>query len=237
MPTYTERYEQGDYEAVWAELVALGAAVRTEPLFSDAKAVAKLMMSRARQNVALLVERLHQLSFEFTTEPVWTRPDPQLLARLDTIEQQYGPLPIVFRSWFEVVGQVGFMGVHPRLSCYVGQKPPEAQGPVSDPLVVDGYGILEDDEHEAQPPYIFEFAPDLNHKANYSGGGDSWVELPSPGFDAPLGSASSWHGLSFVPYLRLCFLWGGFPGLDTNPEAAAAAREELAVLTKDLLPI
>jgi hypothetical protein len=237
MATYAERYQQGDYEAVWAELVAQGAVVRSEPLFSDAKAVADLMMRRARHNVALLVERLHGLNFEFTTEPVWAPPDPHLLARLDTIEQQYGPLPMVFRSWFEVVGQISFIGVHPRLSRYLGQKPPGEQGPVSDPLVIQAYGVQEDEEEVLQPPYIFEFAPDINHKANYSGGGASWVELPAPGFDAPLGSTSSWHGLYFVPYLRLCFDWGGFPRLAHKPDAAAAAREELALLTKDLLLI
>jgi hypothetical protein len=39
-----------------------------------------------------------------------------------------------------------------------------------------------------------------------------------------------------VPYLRACFHWGGFPALAGTPEADAA-REEIAFLTKDLLPI
>ncbi len=34
--TYLERYRASEYEAVWAELVALGPAIRGEPLFADA---------------------------------------------------------------------------------------------------------------------------------------------------------------------------------------------------------
>jgi hypothetical protein len=45
--SYLERYLTGEHEQVWAELVALGAAVRDEPLYSDALAVARETMRRA----------------------------------------------------------------------------------------------------------------------------------------------------------------------------------------------
>jgi hypothetical protein len=41
MTTYLERYRNGEREQVWAELLALGAQVREEPLFSDALAIAR----------------------------------------------------------------------------------------------------------------------------------------------------------------------------------------------------
>jgi hypothetical protein len=44
--TYLERYLAGEHEPVWAELQALGAAVRAEPLYSDALAVAHDTPSR-----------------------------------------------------------------------------------------------------------------------------------------------------------------------------------------------
>jgi len=36
--SYLERYLAGEHEQVWAELVALGPAVREEPVYSDALA-------------------------------------------------------------------------------------------------------------------------------------------------------------------------------------------------------
>lgn len=70
-------------------------------------------------------------------------------------------------------------------------------------------------------------APDDLHKANISGA--TWdMELPCAGADAPFGR---WPGL--VAYLRDACAWGGFPGWarEANPP-----REQIALLTKDLLP-
>jgi hypothetical protein len=46
MSSFLERYEQGEYEQVWDELVVLGAAVRDEPLAADARAVARSRVRR-----------------------------------------------------------------------------------------------------------------------------------------------------------------------------------------------
>jgi hypothetical protein len=70
----------------------------------------------------------------------------------------------------------------------------------------------------------------------YSGGG--WTEMifPNPVMDTPL-LGDDWPGMLFTNYLRLVFAWGGFPGLSRRPEDAAAATEEVAFLTNDLLPL
>ena len=65
MATYFERYCNGECEAVYRELIALGGAVRQEPLFSDAKAVAEETVRRSRHNLILLHERLLKMGFEF----------------------------------------------------------------------------------------------------------------------------------------------------------------------------
>lgn len=43
-----DRYLHGECQPVWDELVGLGAAVREEPLYSDALAVARETMRRVR---------------------------------------------------------------------------------------------------------------------------------------------------------------------------------------------
>ena len=61
---------------------------------------------------------------------------------------------------------------------------------------------------------------------------DYYIELPSPGADAPL---KGYPGeITFVEYLRLSFHWGGFPGW--KDQAHPPARE-IAALTDGLLPL
>lgn len=53
--SYVEHYLAGEHERVWAELVALGEAVRDEPVYSDALAVAR----------ETLIPRLRDVGYEF----------------------------------------------------------------------------------------------------------------------------------------------------------------------------
>ncbi|HET7459137.1 MAG TPA: hypothetical protein VFJ74_15920 [Gemmatimonadaceae bacterium] len=121
-PRYLERYLAGEHVAVWDELLALGADVRKEPVYSDARAVARETMTRVRHNVELLATRLRELGFRFTyPDEVVAPPDADIVARLDRIEAEAGgPLPIALRAFFEHVGSVCLMGSHPRLSSYAG---------------------------------------------------------------------------------------------------------------------
>ena len=59
------RYQAGEHEAVWAELMALGAKVREAPHFDDAWAVARETMRRARHNVEHIIRRLDELGYRF----------------------------------------------------------------------------------------------------------------------------------------------------------------------------
>jgi hypothetical protein len=65
MPTFLERYQAGDHVRVWADLEALGGAVREERYFSDAQAVANETMKRVRHNAEVVVARLESLGYQF----------------------------------------------------------------------------------------------------------------------------------------------------------------------------
>jgi hypothetical protein len=58
MSTYLDRYHSGECQQVWSELIASGAAIRDEPLPTDAVAVARETMRRARLNIETLIGRL-----------------------------------------------------------------------------------------------------------------------------------------------------------------------------------
>jgi hypothetical protein len=67
LSNYYDRYQRGERIQVWSDLIALGEAVRQEPVYSDAVAVARETMTRARQNVETLITRLDGIGYEFVT--------------------------------------------------------------------------------------------------------------------------------------------------------------------------
>lgn len=242
---YLQRYLNGEYAQVWAELLALGSSIRDEPLYSDAYAVARETMLRARNNVELLVSRLTTVGYRFRRpEMTWQPPNQESLATLVRLEREYGRLPLGLHAWYEFVGSINFMGSYPQLSLYYDDDYYQEgqEYPFSDPLVIYPFVeelILELDDsvsgyrETGNALYELSLAPDSLHKANYSGGGPTEVVFPNLSIDAPLQSAD-WQDTLFTPYLRTCFQWGGFPGLrgyETTP------TELLTFLTQGLLPL
>lgn len=67
LPLY-DRYQNGERQQVWDELVKLGGAVRTDPHAADALAVAFETMRRVEENTHIIIERLHSLGYQFVTE-------------------------------------------------------------------------------------------------------------------------------------------------------------------------
>lgn len=63
--SYLDRYLQGEHEAVWDELLALGAEIYEPKLFESALAVARETMRRVRANIEMLIPRLGQIGFAF----------------------------------------------------------------------------------------------------------------------------------------------------------------------------
>ena len=219
---YLERYHSGEYEQVWSDLQALGLAVRQEPHYSQAREVAAETMRRVRRNCERIVSRLHYLSYVFGTFPDGTSgyytngplisPSEETLQACAELEERAGPLPLSLTAFWQEVGTVDMVGMHP--SWPDGLDPLvvyEPEGPISD---LDNWEMLvEEGEEDGSEQFEAGLAPDDLHKDNISGGEPYSVALPNPSADFPL--LYERHGLLFVPYLRLAILrWGGFPGLD-----------------------
>jgi hypothetical protein len=75
-------------------------------------------------------------------------------------------------------------------------------------------------------------AGDPLSKYYISGGGPYQIVVPCRAADAALDH--EWHNTTFVNYLRICFRWGGMPGLKQYPNPP---QEDVAYLTHDLLRI
>ena len=119
MASYLERYRRGECEQVWAELLVLGKQVREPRLYDEAVAVARETMTRARNNIEMLVPRLTSLGYRFAyPDRVFVPADEEFRRLVTDVERRVGPLPLSLRAWCEVVGEVNFMGSHPKLSTY-----------------------------------------------------------------------------------------------------------------------
>jgi hypothetical protein len=99
---YLQRYLNGEREQVWNELIALGDQVREEPIYSDAKAVARETMTRARKNIELLYERLRAVGYQFDADakPSEENPLQNLLGSLDTQRKNDPLINSIFGSIF-----------------------------------------------------------------------------------------------------------------------------------------
>jgi len=62
---WLSRYQAGEHEAVWTEMVSLGPNVRSNPYLEPAWLVAQETMRRARRNIETIVGRLDQIGYEF----------------------------------------------------------------------------------------------------------------------------------------------------------------------------
>lgn len=208
---FLERYLNGEYEQVWRDLQNLGASVRDEPNYSQAKEVAIETMRRVRRNCERIISRLQTLGYVFGTFPDGTSrhysvepltlPSSKMQADCDELESEAGTLPLSLTTFWNEVGAIDLVGMHPSW--------PDGL----DPLVVD--------PPEGALSFLFDeddgifvgLAPDDLHKDNTSGGDPYGLELPNPSADFLL--MYERHNMLFVPYLRFAILnWGGFPGLE-----------------------
>jgi hypothetical protein len=250
-PTYLERYLSGEYEPVWAELVAQGERVRDEPLSSDAWAVACETMRRVRRNVEALIPRLSALGYRFgdglfpddpidvevLPGPAHLPPSPDTPARVDALEGLVGLVPLSVRAFYHIVGAVNLVGWHPDWPLEFSPDPLYVY-PLHIQLDMCSDWLMRkaaapERAEWAASPVMLTMAPDYDVK--YGVEGDVYeMQVPDSGVDGPL--LGERHSTTFVNYLRICFRWAGFPGLDQLPDASQWTSK-LSALARELQPI
>ncbi len=226
MTPYLERYQRGEHRSVWNDLLQLAPVALRGLALADALAVAQETMMGVRHNLELLVSHLQRRGYPFRhPEAVLLLPQPNVEEQIQELERRAGVLPLSLRAFYQVVGSVDFTA---RNSPWVGCDYP-------DPLVVFPIQMAlhelqewEQDREEYEKAFgsfRIPIAPDLYHKEDVSGGMWYGIALPSLGADAIL--LEEWHETTFVEYLRICFHWAGFPGLERTPTASWQPLEEL----------
>ncbi|MDQ2717451.1 MAG: hypothetical protein M3Z08_21360 [Chloroflexota bacterium] len=248
MAGWYDQYQQGLYQGVYDELLSMQDRISEPPLYEEALLVMRTLMKRVRYNIELLLSHLQDMGYLFgegryeslkdkayweREAPVYQAPTPEIWQQVNTLEQRVGPLPHSLKCWYEEVGSVNLVGLFPSSPGRVFDR---AYGSSLDPLFVYATTLvlqmvafpLEDGTWEEEP--MLPLAPDEDSKYRYSGSGPYYMLLPSRAFDVPVFGEP--HDTTFVDYLRICFRWGGFPGLEKENRLTP---REFAFLTKDLL--
>ncbi|MCG8594045.1 MAG: hypothetical protein MI785_06680 [Kiloniellales bacterium] len=219
------RYRAGAFDEVWRELRShqrIDGAYRDEVL-----EVAEETMKRVARNVDLVSERLRSegwcaLFGELRCFP--SSDDLEVFRRIEAITE--GPLPPSLSAFWMVVGGIDWVWDY-QSDDYVPDLGVELSLDEMDPLSIDPANRVTYlfEEWELQKvqldsdlvdPFRLDLSADDLHKMNVSGGASYGVELPFFGADPVF--VNEPHGLPFVDYLRLCFRWAGFPGLEAHGE-------------------
>jgi len=182
MATFLERYLQGEYVQVWDELTALGAGVRQAHVIDDALDVARETMRRAVMNIQVLIDRLNALGYEFgypregrlVPQIPYLPPAENTQTRIHELQHLAGPLPLSLQAWYEVGGEVHFVG---KASWRSSETLPDALVIDSVATAIEGVrewlNEWEDTLAEERPtdePCVAWIAPDEYHKDDISGG-------------------------------------------------------------------
>lgn len=172
---------------------------------------------------------------------------------LQELQEQYGSFPMSLAAWYEIVGAVNLVGSMPaadplefdgfndlyqyRAACANGHMD-RYHYPAHDldplwvyPLSAQVQRLQLPSTHASQRRSIVIARAEVA-KQGFSAPGVYEIVLPNRTIDARLVGERS--GATFVGYLRRCFQWGGFPGLELR---AHPPIRELNALTYDLLPI
>lgn len=220
MQSFLERYLAGEHEAVWTELIELGAAIRLEPVFSDALAVARETMRRAYHNAELILSRLRELQYPFAepdTALIPARPKAQ--NHIAEIEKTAGPMALSVRAWYETFDTVNFTNNERIFN-------PEGEFAIlSETLYVksleNGWNeyveSLKDGSAASYKEWLSSNPRERPVVFLHVAGSDS--NCAARGFELPHLGADQWidkveradEGMFFVQFLRERFQWGGFP--------------------------
>lgn len=212
--------------ADWALLVSQEYRLEDASFHAEALAFAMQIMARFREWLNRTIDGLNDGGYKFVyPDRVFVEPDPAAREWIEDFRQKNVFFSIALEAWLRQVGSVNLMGSHPSWpgTGYAYDDDPSTREPMyTDPLVVElphDYAIYLYDEwiqmrdHDKESnPFRLDIAPDHLHKANVSGGLPYQLSTDRPQVDGIL--LNERHAVTFVSYLRLAAMWGGFPGFN-----------------------
>jgi hypothetical protein len=233
--THLERYLNGEHQAVWHDIGAWHESTLDTATREDVHAVTLETMRRVKHNLELIARRLEAVGFQFgvgaeevefdaqddgdsVKDRRWIRRFEQPSEHMERLSSAVGgAVPMTYRVFAQVIGEVDFRGWHPRFQTEY----------LLDALMVDAHVPSEEerqmwlesyneDPEASDAVYHHPFAPDEYHKEDISGGSPYMIVLPDERIDPPV-LFTPVDG-TFTAYLRDSILEHAcFPGFADMP--------------------
>ncbi|MFN3202861.1 MAG: ABC transporter substrate-binding protein [Bradymonadia bacterium] len=178
-----------------------------------------------RRGIDAIVEQLVKEDYVFQDlESIRLLPGPWVEEMLEYAREQGLYVPLSVEAFCSVVGNVNLMGSHPDWPPMRSEYDDDGSLVYADPFVFEmtpeylrhalenWRDAVEHDGFDLHGPFIYEFAPDLSHKANVSGGGGYGFSMHTPSVDPLVIFAEERH--LFMDHIRQALRCGGFSGID-----------------------
>ena len=215
-----ERYTQLAERVVWNEMIAQENVAMNRDDLAEIQQVMTIMIHRVKFNLQYIYQALQQYGFEFSdfaehpkqTQPLIFEPNDitQPLFTLEAKYTEYGFFPLTILEFYKHIRQVDFRGFFPNRKC---------QAFLDAFMMVPIHQLIEQDGYHDD--YGVYLSPEAGFKENVSSNGLYGIELTTNQqidsrflgfFDDP--AVEKQEEILFIDYLRLCFKWAGFPGLE-----------------------
>lgn len=244
------RYINGEREEVIHEISLMGEEAFHPNIFPEIDAVFKEIFKRVDYNLDIIYKALIELEYVFYDHSKFNsltarhKPLPNTEELLETLSKKvttFGHVPLSLIYFYKIVGGVNFAWNY--------DKNPNILWEMADPIQVSSLDDLvsnvsseywEEDmrQYFEDPDYntaFLEFSADDLHKDNISGGPPYSIEITnSKNIDSKVLNES--NKTTFINYLRICFKYGGFPGMEVQ-ERPESYNHFLKTINPKLKPI
>lgn len=214
----TKRYTQLAEREIWNEMIAEENVAMNRTDLPDVQQVMNIMMHRIKFNLQYIYNALQQYGFKFTDFGEPPQPTKPLIFEQNDVSQQlfsledeysaFGFFPLSILEFYKHIREIDFRGFFPNQRTNI----------LLDAIMIVPMKELIENDLGDEEQGVF-LASDAFFKENISGGGYYGIELtPNQQIDARLKGffteQEAEEAPMFIDYLRLCFKWAGFPGLE-----------------------
>lgn len=244
------RYKNGECEQVVDEVLLMGKEAFHPKYSFEIDALFTEIFGRVAYNLDAIYEELKQIDYKFFNNKKYNSFTPrhkplsnteELLKRLSETVSIYGYVPLSLVYFYRIVGGVNFAWNYDEYPSILWEMADPIQVSSLDDLVSyvsDEYWKEDMKEYLDDPTYgnaFLEISADDLHKDNISGGPPYSIQITKEkSIDSKVLNEA--NNTTFINYLRICFKYGGFPGMEFQ-ESSKSYDEFLINIQKILKPI
>lgn len=220
MKSLLQRYLEGECTAVYKEIELLDVDKISEQQQNEIHQILDETFRRVRYNLDVIYTELQAIGYIFETdEPLHEAyaGTTNILSKINHTITSFGKLPLSLRYFYKYTGGVNFVGNYDDEIPILWEMSDVIQI-ISLPELLEIVDTADwqeemDEIYEDEQIAYLELSADVYHKDNISGGRAYAIRIQKESL-VDTSFLFEMHDTSFVNYLRICFEYAGFPGVE-----------------------